>query len=93
MKFYCDTDSERFKGDLNVGNSLNTLSSTALGNLTANGKIINSNLQDQIANIQLTPGPPGAQDPPGAAGEPGAQGLVGATGPVVRQVLLERKVM
>jgi hypothetical protein len=44
-----------------------------------NGNIINSNLQDQIANIQLTPGPTGA------AGEPGPQGLVGATGPVGAQ--------
>ena len=43
------------------------------------GNIINSNLQDQIANIQLAPGPTGA------AGEPGPQGLVGATGPMGAQ--------
>ena len=81
MKFYCDKDNASFVGDLKVGNSLNTLSSTVLGNLTVNGNIINSNLQDQIANIQLTPGPPGVQGAPGAAGEPGPQGLVGPTGP------------
>ena len=75
MKFYCDKDNATFFGDLKVGNSLNTLSSTVVENPTLNGNIINSNLQDQIANIQLTPGPPGAQGAPGAAGEPGPPGV------------------
>ena len=46
------------------------LSSTVLENLTVTGSIINTYLQDQIANTQLTPGP---------------QGLVGATGPIGAQ--------
>ena len=79
MKFYCDKDKTTVFGDLKVGNNLKTLSSNVLGSLTVNGNIIDSNLQDQIANMQLTPGPTGA------AGEPSPQGLVGATGPVGAQ--------
>ena len=80
MKFYCDKDSTTVFGDLKVGNDLNTLTARVLGNLTVDGNIINSNLQDQIADIQLTPGPPGAQGAQGNIGPTGAQGNVGAQG-------------
>ena len=81
MKFYCDKDNATFVGDLKVGNNLNTLSARVLGNLTVDGNIINSNLQDQLANIQLTPGPQGETGPAGPAGPQGAKGDTGDTGP------------
>ena len=81
MKFYCDKDNATFVGDLKVGNNLNTLSARVLGNLTVDGNIINSNLQDQLANIQLTPGPQGEIGPAGPAGPQGAKGDTGDTGP------------
>ena len=85
MKFYCDKDSATFVGDLKVGNSLNTLSSTVLGDLTVNGSVINTNLQEQIANIQLTPGPAGPQGetgPQGTQGTQGSPGEQGSAGPI-----------
>jgi hypothetical protein len=81
MKFYCDKDNATFVGDLKVGNNLNTLSARVLGNLTVDGDIISSNLQDQITNIQLTPGPQSETGPAGPAGPQGAKGDTGDTGP------------
>jgi hypothetical protein len=71
MKFYCDKDLAVFTGDLKVGNKITSVSSRVLGDLTVDGDIINTNLQDQISNIQLTPGPTGPQ------GEQGVQGPAG----------------
>jgi hypothetical protein len=49
------------------------VSSRVLEDLTVDGDIINTNLQNQISNIQLTPGPTGPQ------GEQGVQGPQGRT--------------
>ena len=82
MKFYCNKDIATFLGDLKVGNELNTLSARVLGDLTVDGNLINTNLQSQIANIQLTPGPTGPAGPQGAKGDTGDAGPAGPAGPV-----------
>jgi hypothetical protein len=53
-------------------------------NSTSEGKVPGQPfdyLQQQIDNIQLTPGPPGPQGPAGPQGEPGPQGPAGPPGP------------
>ena len=44
-------------------------------------KTADEDLQNQLNNIQLTPGPPGPQGEPGPAGPQGPQGEVGPAGP------------
>ena len=61
MKFYCNKDLAVFAGDLKVGGKITSVSSRVLEDLTGDGNIINTNLQNQISNIQLTPGPTGPQ--------------------------------
>ena len=78
MKFYCNKDLAVFTGDLKVGEKITSVSSRVLEDLTVDGNIINTNLQNQISNIQLTPGPTGAQ---GAQGDVGGGGPIGTTGP------------
>jgi len=78
MKFYCNKDLAVFAGDLKVGEKITSVSSRVLEDLTVDGNIINTNLQNQISNIQLTPGPTGAQ---GAQGDVGGGGPTGTTGP------------
>ena len=80
MKFYCNKDLAVFAGDLKVGEKITSVSSRVLEDLTVDGDIINTNLQNQISNIQLTPGPTGPQGAQGETGPVGSQGNAGAQG-------------
>ena len=57
------------------------MSARVLGKLTVDGNIINSNLQDQLAIIQLTRGPQGETGPAGPQGATGDTGDTGPAGP------------